>query len=261
MGMELGIKGRKAIVCASSRGLGRGCAQALAEAGCEVVINGRDVKALEAAAAELQAATGAKVIPVAADVATAEGQAALLAACPEPDILVNNNAGPPFRDFRQLTRQMMIDGVIANMVVAVELTQKVIDPMVRRKFGRIVNITSGSVKMPLAGLDLSSGARAGLTAFFAGVARSVAASNVTINFLLPGTFDTERLATNIAANAKNKGIPFEQAKADRMATVPARRFGTAEEFGAACAFLCSAQAGYITGQNLLIDGGAFPGAM
>ncbi len=259
--MELGIKGRKAIVCASSRGLGRGCARALAEAGCEVVINGRDVKALEAAAAELQAATGAKIIPVAADVATAEGQAALLAACPEPDILVNNNAGPPFRDFRQLTRQMMIDGVIANMVVAVELTQKVIDPMVRRKFGRIVNITSGSVKMPLAGLDLSSGARAGLTAFFAGVARSVAASNVTINFLLPGTFDTERLATNIAANAKNKGIPFEQAKADRMATVPARRFGTADEFGAACAFLCSAQAGYITGQNLLIDGGAFPGAM
>jgi 3-oxoacyl-[acyl-carrier protein] reductase len=259
--MELGIKGRKAIVCASSRGLGRGCAQALAEAGCEVVINGRDVKVLEAAAAEIQAATGSKVIPVAADVATPEGQAALLAACPEPDILVNNNAGPPFRDFRQLTRQMMIDGVIANMVVAVELTQKVIDPMVRRKFGRIVNITSGSVKMPLAGLDLSSGARAGLTAFFAGVARSVAGSNVTINFLLPGTFDTERLATNIAANAKNKGVSFEQAKADRMATVPAKRFGTAEEFGAACAFLCSAQAGYITGQNLLIDGGAFPGAM
>ncbi len=259
--MELGIKGRKAIVCASSRGLGRGCARALAEAGCEVVINGRDVKALEAAAAEIQAATGARIIPVAADVATPEGQAALLAACPEPDILVNNNAGPPFRDFRQLTRQMMIDGVIANMVVAVELTQKVIDPMVRRKFGRIVNITSGSVKMPLVGLDLSSGARAGLTAFFAGVARSVAASNVTINFLLPGTFDTERLATNLAANAKNKGIPFEQAKADRMATVPAKQFGTAEEFGAACAFLCSAQAGYITGQNLLIDGGAFPGAM
>ena len=259
--MELGIKGRKAIVCASSRGLGRGCAMALAQAGCEVVINGRDGKALEAAAGELRQATGATIIPVQADVATPEGQAALFAACPEPDILVNNNAGPPFRDFRQLTRQMMIDGVIANMVVAVELTQKVIDPMVRRKFGRIVNITSGSVKMPLAGLDLSSGARAGLTAFFAGVARSVAGSNVTINFLLPGTFDTERLATNIAANAKTKGISFDQAKADRMATVPAKRFGTADEFGAACAFLCSAQAGYITGQNLLIDGGAFPGAM
>jgi 3-oxoacyl-[acyl-carrier protein] reductase len=133
--------------------------------------------------------------------------------------------------------------------------------MVRRKFGRIVNITSGSVKMPLAGLDLSSGARAGLTAFMAGVARSVAASNVTINFLLPGTFDTERLASNMAANAKNKGISLEQARAERMATVPAKRFGSPDEFGAACAFLCSAQAGYITGQNLLIDGGAFPGAM
>jgi 3-oxoacyl-[acyl-carrier protein] reductase len=201
------------------------------------------------------------VTAVAADVATAEGQAALLNASPAPDILVNNNAGPPFRDFRQLTRAQMIDGVIANMVVAVELAQKVIDPMVSRKFGRIVNITSGSVKMPLAGLDLSSGARAGLTAFLAGVARSVAASNVTINFLLPGTFDTERLQSNIAANAKNKGIPYDQAKAERMATVPAKRFGTPDEFGAACAFLCSAQAGYITGQNILIDGGAFPGAM
>jgi 3-oxoacyl-[acyl-carrier protein] reductase len=258
--MDLGISGRKAIVCASSRGLGRACATALAQAGCEVVINGRDGKALEATAAEMRQA-GAKVATVAADVATPEGQAALLAACPEPDILVNNNAGPPFRDFRQLTRAQMIDGVIANMVVAVELAQKVIDPMVSRKFGRIVNITSGSVKMPLAGLDLSSGARAGLTAFLAGVARSVAASNVTINFLLPGTFDTERLQSNIAANAKNKGIPYDQAKAERMATVPAKRFGTPDEFGAACAFLCSAQAGYITGQNILIDGGAFPGAM
>ena len=259
--MDLGIAGRKAIICASSRGLGRACALALAQAGCEVVINGRDAKALESTAAELRQATGAKVTAVQGDVATAEGQAALFGACPEPDILVNNNAGPPFRDFRQLTRQQMIDGVIANMVVAIELAQKVVDPMVQRKFGRIVNITSGSVKMPLAGLDLSSGARAGLTAFFAGVARSVAASNVTINFILPGTFDTERLASNIAANAKTKGVSFDQAKADRMATVPAKRFGTPDEFGAACAFLCSAQAGYITGQNLLIDGGAFPGAM
>ena len=257
--MDLGIAGRKAIVCASSRGLGRACAQALAAAGCEVVINGRDPKALEAAATELRQATGAKVTAVATDVATPEGQAALLAACPQPDILVNNNAGPPFRDFRQLSRQQMIDGVIANMVVAVELTQKVIDPMVARKFGRIVNITSGSVKMPLAGLDLSSGARAGLTAFLAGVARSVAASNVTINFLLPGTFDTDRLRSNIEANAKNRGVSFDQAKADRVATVPAKRFGTPDEFGAACAFLCSAQAGYLSGQNILIDGGAFPG--
>jgi 3-oxoacyl-[acyl-carrier protein] reductase len=257
--MDLGISGRKAIVCASSRGLGRACAQELAQAGCEVVVNGRDEEALDRTAAELRAA-GAKVHAVKADVATPEGQAALFHACPEPDILVNNNAGPPFRDFRALTRQQMIDGVIANMVVAVELTQKVIDPMVRRKFGRIVNITSGSVKMPLAGLDLSSGARAGLTAFMAGVARSVAASNVTINFLLPGAFETDRLRTNIEANAKAKGIPFEQARADRMAAIPARRFGSPEEFGAICAFLCSAPAGFITGQNILADGGAFPGA-
>jgi 3-oxoacyl-[acyl-carrier protein] reductase len=258
--MDLGIAGRKAIVCASSRGLGRACAERLAEAGCEVVLNGLDRERLEAAAADIRKATGAKITAVAADVATPDGQKALLAACPEPDILVNNNAGPPFRDFRELDRQKMIDGVIANMVVAVELTQKVIDPMVKRKFGRIVNITSGSVKMPLVGLDLSSGARAGLTAFMAGVARSVAASNVTINFLLPGAIDTDRLRSNIEANAKKQGIPVDQAAAARAASVPAKRFGTADEFGATCAFLCSAHAGYITGQNLLIDGGAFPGA-
>ncbi len=195
--MDLGIAGRKAIVCASSRGLGRACAKALAEAGCEVVINGRNKEHLAATASELQKATGAKIIPVAGDVASPDGQKALFAACPEPDILVNNNAGPPFRDFRELDRQKMIDGVIANMIVAVELIQKVIDPMVAKKFGRIVNITSGSVKMPLAGLDLSSGARAGLTAFLAGIARTVAASNVTINFILPGTFDTDRFRSNI----------------------------------------------------------------
>jgi 3-oxoacyl-[acyl-carrier protein] reductase len=259
--MDLGIAGRKAIVCASSRGLGRACALALAHAKCEVVINGRETKSLQATAAELRRATGSKIIEVQADLATPDGQAALLQACPDPDILVNNNAGPPFRDFRQLTRAQMVDGVIANMVVAIELIQKVVDSMAARKFGRIVNITSGSVKMPLVGLDLSSGARAGLTAFLAGVARSVAASNVTINFLLPGTFDTERLRSNITSNAKNKGISFDEAKAERIASVPARRFGQPDEFGAACAFLCSAQAGYITGQNLLIDGGAFPGAL
>jgi 3-oxoacyl-[acyl-carrier protein] reductase len=202
--MDLGISGRKAIVCASSRGLGRACAAALAQAGCEVVINGRDAKALEETAAQLRQATGATVVPVEADVATPEGQRALFAACPQPDILINNNAGPPFRDFRQLNRQQMIDGVIANMIVGVELTQKVIDAMVSKKFGRIVNITSGSVKMPLAGLDLSSGARAGLTAFLAGVARSVAASNVTINFLLPGTFDTERLRSKYCSKCQEQ---------------------------------------------------------
>jgi 3-oxoacyl-[acyl-carrier protein] reductase len=258
--MDLGIRGRKAIVCASSRGLGRACAEALAVAGCEVVINGRDEQALNAAAAALEAATGARIIPVKADVATAEGQAALLAACPEPDILVNNNAGPPLRDFRELTRARIIDGVIANMVVAIELMQKTIEPMMRRRFGRIVNITSAAVKLPQAGLDLSSGARGGLSIFIAGVARQVAGTNVTINNLLPGAFATDRLQATLGATAKRKGISLEQARAERIASVPARRIGEPAELGAMCAFLCSAHAGYITGQNIVIDGGAFPGA-
>jgi len=255
--MDLGIAGRKALVCASSRGLGRACARALAEAGCEVTINGLNAAQLEETAAALRQATGATIHAVAADVASPAGQQALLAACPEPDILVTNNAGPPFRDFRELTRPQMLDGVIANMVSAIELIQKTIDPMIRRKFGRIVAITSGGVKMPLPGLDLSAGARAGLTAFLAGVARAVAQHNVTINFLLPGAFDTDRLRSNIEVTARRQGVSPEQAKAARIASIPARRFGLADELGAACAFLCSAQAGYITGQNLLIDGGAF----
>lgn len=258
--MDLGIAGRKAIVCASSRGLGKGCARALAEAGCEVVVNGRNAKTLEATAAELANLTGAKVTAVAADVATLEGQKALLAACPQPDILINNNAGPPMRDFRELTRQQMIDGVIANMIVAIELIQKVIGPMSQRRFGRIVNITSSSVKAPLAGLDLSSGARAGLTAFLAGVARTVADKNITINNLLPGAFDTDRLRSTLSKTAELKGKSVTQVAADRINTIPAKRFGDPAEFGAACAFLCSAQAGYITGQNMLIDGGTFSGA-
>jgi len=258
--MDLGISGRRAIVCASSRGLGRACAQALAAAGCEVVINGRDEESLNATAAAIHRDTGAKVIAVRADVATPEGQAALFAACPEPDILINNNAGPPLRDFRELTRQQIIDGVIANMAVAIELIQKAIDPMMRRRFGRIVNITSAAVKLPQAGLDLSSGARGGLSIFVAGVARQVAEANVTINNLLPGAFGTDRLQSTLAAAAKRKGISPEQARAERIASVPAKRIGDPAEFGATCAFLCSAHAGYITGQNLVIDGGAFPGA-
>lgn len=258
--MDLGIAGRKAIVCASSRGLGRACAKALAAAGCEVVINGRERDRLAATAAELRQATGAKIIPVTADVGSSDGQKALFDACPEPDILVNNNAGPPFRDFRELDRQKMIDGVIANMIVAVELIQRAIEPMVAKKFGRIVNITSGSVKMPLVGLDLSSGARAGLTAFLAGVARSVAAANVTINFVLPGAFETDRFRSHTESTAKKKGVSYDAVLAERVAGVPARRVGDPDELGAACAFLCSAHAGYITGQNLLMDGGVFPGA-
>lgn len=257
--MNLGIAGRKAIVCASSRGLGKACARALAEAGCEVVINGRDARRLETTTAELSR-TGVKIIPVVADVSTADGQKSLLAACPQPDILVNNNAGPPMRDFRELTRQQMLDGVIANMVVAIELIQKVIDPMCERKFGRIVNITSGSVKMPLAGLDLSSGARAGLTAFLAGVARKVADRNVTINNILPGAFDTDRLQSTLSKTAEQQNKSVAEVAATRAASIPAKRFGNPDEFGAACAFLCSAHAGYITGQNLLIDGGTFNGA-
>jgi len=258
--MDLGIAGRKAIVCASSRGLGRATAFRLAEAGCEVVVNGRDKAKTEATAAEIAKATGAKVIPVAADVATKDGQAALFAAMPSPDILVNNNAGPPFRDFMELDRQKMIDGVVGNMIVAIELIQRVVPAMKEKKFGRIVNITSGSVKMPIGGLDLSSGARAGLTAFLCGVARQIAPHGITINHVLPGSFDTDRLTHNMETVAKNQNITVDQARANRAKTVPAGRFGDPDEFGAACAFLCSTHAGYITGQNLLIDGGVFPGA-
>jgi len=259
--MDLGIVGRTAIVCASSRGLGRACAVELARAGCRVVVNGRDAAVLERTAAEIRGATGAEVVAVAADVATPEGQDALLKAAPAPDILVNNNAGPPFADFRALDREALLKGVVGNMVVPIELVQRVIDGMVERRFGRIVNITSASVKMPLAGLDLSSGARAGLTGFLAGVARSVARANVTINFLLPGPFETDRLRSNVEAAARGRGVPAEQVAEERRKGNPAGRFGDPAEFGAACAFLCSAQAGYITGQSLLIDGGAYPGVL
>jgi 3-oxoacyl-[acyl-carrier protein] reductase len=253
--MDLGIAGRKAIVCASSRGLGRACATALAEAGVHVVINGRDRDTLEAAAAEIAAATGATVTPVAADVGTRAGQDMLLAACPEPDILVNNNGGPPFKDFRELDRAAMLEGVAQNMVTPIELVQRVIDPMIARRFGRIVNITSSSVKMPIIGLDLSSGARAGLTAFLAGVARSVAHHNVTINGILPGMFDTDRLRSGLQGMARLQDKTAEEVAEARRATIPARRFGDPAEFGQACAFLCSVHAGYITGQNILVDGG------
>ena len=241
--MDLGIAGRKALVCASSRGLGRACAEALARAGCEVVINGRNQAVVAATVDELRATTSARISGVVADVADPAGQELLLAACPEPDILINNNSGPPLADFRSLTRQQMLDGVVANMVTAIELTQKVIDPMVRRKFGRIVNITSGTVKMPLAGLDLSSGARAGLTAFLAGIARTVASNNVTINFILPGAFETDRLRTTLEGSARKQGVDYDVVATQRKNTIPARRFGDRDELGALCAFLCSAQAG------------------
>ncbi len=259
--MDLGIKGRKAIVCASSRGLGRGCALALAQAGVDLVINGRDRAALEQTAAEIRQSTGVKVTPVAGDIATREGQAAVLAVCPDPDILVNNNGGPPYRDFRELDRPAILQGVTMNMVTPIELIQKVIDQMAARGFGRIVNITSVSVRMPVAGLDLSSAARAGLTAFVAGVARTVADRGVTINNLLPGYFDTDRMRSGLAARAQRSGTEEDAVAAQRLAQIPARRFGTPAEFGQTCAFLCSMHAGYITGQSILLDGGVFPGTM
>jgi 3-oxoacyl-[acyl-carrier protein] reductase len=258
--MDLGIRGRTAIVCASSQGLGRGCAMALAAAGVAVVINGRSQQLLDATAEEITKVSGVQVTPVLADVSTPEGQAALLAACPNPDILINNNGGPPVRNFRDLDRAALLAGVTANMVTPIELIQKVIEPMSARGFGRIVNITSVSVKMPLAGLDLSSGARAGLTAFVAGVARAVADRNVTINNLLPGSFDTQRLRRTQSAAAQNDDLEVSEVVRRAKSAIPARRFGTPEEFGQFCAFLCSVHAGYMTGQNLVLDGGAYPAA-
>jgi 3-oxoacyl-[acyl-carrier protein] reductase len=258
--MDLGIRGRSAIVCASSQGLGRACARALAEAGVSLVINGRNRPLLDQTAEEIRQATGVAVTPVVADVSTVEGQQALLAACPTPDILINNNGGPPFRDFQELDRQALLTGVTMNMVTPIELIQKVIDAMAARSFGRIVNITSISVKMPVPGLDLSSAARAGLTAFVAGVARKVADKNITINNLLPGNFDTQRLRSGFAAAAKKTGHPAAEMAAQAMAEIPAKRFGTPAEFGQTCAFLCSVHAGYITGQNILLDGGVYPAA-
>ncbi len=259
--MDLGIAGRNAIVCASSRGLGRACAVELAKAGARVVVNGRGAARLAAVSDEIAGASGAEILAVAADLSTEEGRAALLAAMPEPDILVNNNGGPPPRDFREVDREAMLAGLEANMIAPALLIRAVIDGMVARRFGRIVNITSGSVKMPIAGLDLSSGARAGLTGFVAGIARSVAHANVTINNLLPGAFDTDRIASLIGDQAQRSGRSPKDVRAQRQQGIPAKRFGDPAEFGAVCAFLCSAQAGYITGQSLLIDGGGFPGIM
>ena len=253
--MDLGLTGRKAIVCGSSKGLGRACAEGLAQAGVDVVINGRDVERLEQVAEQIATTTGSKITPVTADLNTSDGRAALLSACPAPDILVNNNGGPPFTDFRDLDRVAMERGVAMNMLTPIELIQQVIDGMAERGFGRIVNITSVSVKMPVSGLDLSSGARAGLTAFLAGVSRDYADKGVTINQLLPGYFRTERLQQGFDAGAAKSGRPVDDVARDWSDQVPAQRFGDPAEFGQTCAFLCSQYAGYMTGQNILLDGG------
>jgi 3-oxoacyl-[acyl-carrier protein] reductase len=259
--MDLGLQGRFAVVTASSAGLGYACATQLAAAGATVVVNGRDAAALQRAAERIRHATGSEVIAVPGDVSDPEVQQALVDAVPQVDILVNNNGGPPFRDFREVDRNAILAGVKANMATPIELVQRVIDGMIERRFGRIVNITSFSVKMPIAGLDLSSGARAGLTGFLAGVARDVAHANVTINFMMPGYFATDRLRSLHAREAEDRGIAAETVAAEGAEKIPARRFGDPDEFGAACAFLCSQQAGYITGQSLLIDGGAYPGIL
>jgi len=253
--MDLGIKGKKAIVCASSKGLGRGCAAALAEAGCDLVVNGRDAAVLARTASELRDRFGVTVTEIAGDVALPDVQKAMLSACPAPDILVNNNGGPPRRDFRELDRQAILDGVTKNMVTPIELVKAVIDGMAQRGFGRIVNITSLSVYVPLDGLDLSSGARAGLTSFLAGIARTVASRNVTINNLMPGKLDTDRLR-----GAFQGSLSDEEHHARLIADIPAKRLGTPEEFGQICAFFCSVHAGYLTGQNIPVDGGSYVSA-
>jgi 3-oxoacyl-[acyl-carrier protein] reductase len=260
--MDLGIAGRTALVCAASKGLGRACAFALAREGVHVVITARGAEALEATAAEIRAdSPGVEVTAVAGDIATEEGRAAALAACPSPDILVNNAGGPPSGDFRDWGRDEWIRAVDANMVAPILMIRATVDGMIGRRWGRIVNITSGAVRMPIAQLGLSNGARAGLTGFVAGLSRQVAKHGVTINNLLPGPFVTDRLRTNAAVWAKQNGRTPEEELAARAAGNPTGRLGDPDEFGAACAFLCSAHAGFMTGQNVLLDGGAFPGTM
>ena len=257
--MDLGIAGKKALVCAASKGLGRGCAQALAEAGCDVTIVARTEDALRRTAESIGARAGRAVHFVACDITTPEGRSAALAACSAPDILVNNAGGPPPGDFRDWDRAAWIRALDANMLTPIELIKATVDGMIARRFGRIVNITSGAVKAPISFLGLSNGARSGLTGFVAGVARQVAGHNVTINNLLPGPFDTDRLRTTMAGRAKAAGKSVDEVLAAAREANPAGRFGAIEEFGAACAFLCSVHAGFIVGQNLLIDGGAYPG--
>lgn len=255
--MNLGIAGRRAIVCASSKGLGRACAMALAREGVELVVTARTAETLEATAEEIRQATGARVTAVAGDIATEAGRTAALAACPDPDILVNNAGGPPAGDFRDWAREDWIAAIDANMLAPIFLIRAVVDGMCARGFGRIVNITSASVKSPIATLGMSNGARAGLTGFVAGLSRQVARHNVTINNLLPGPFLTDRLRQNSAAAAARAGRGVDEEIAERTKSTPAGRAGDPAEFGDACAFLCAASSGFIVGQNLLLDGGAF----
>jgi len=260
--MDLGLNGRWALVCAASKGLGRGCAEALVGEGVNVVITARGEADLLATAAALRVLNPAvEVRTVAGDIATADGRAAALAACPQVDILINNAGGPPPGDFRDWGREQWLAALEANMLTPIDLIKATVDAMAARGFGRIVNITSGAVKAPIDTLGLSNGARSGLTGFVAGVARQprLAGANVTINNLLPGAFDTDRLRKNMAGAAAKSGQPLDELQAKRRSAIPAQRFGTAAEFGAICAMLCSTHAGYLTGQNILLDGGSYPG--
>jgi 3-oxoacyl-[acyl-carrier protein] reductase len=257
--MDLGIRGKHALVCGASKGLGRGCANALAAEGVHVTLVARTADALEAAAAEIRQATGVMVTAVACDITTREGRAKALAACPQPDILINNAGGPPTGDFRDWSRDDWIAALDANMLTPIELIKATVDGMIARRFGRIINITSSAVKAPIDILGLSNGARSGLTGFVAGIARKTVVHNVTINNLLPGQFDTDRLKKTIDAAAAASGKSLTDVFEASRLQIPARRFGNPAEFGAACAFLCSVHAGYMTGQNILLDGGSYPG--
>ena len=258
--MDLGIKGRRALVCASSRGLGRGCAFALAAEGVHVTVTARTAETLAATAAAIRRAhPDVEVVEVVGDITTTEGRAAALAACPAPDILINNAGGPPAGDFRDWDRETWIGALDANMLTPIELIKATVDGMIARKFGRIVNITSSAVKAPIAVLGLSNGARSGLTGFVAGLARQTVRHNVTINNLLPGAFETDRLRDTLVARAKGDGIEPEEMLRRVRDQNPAGRLGTPDEFGAICAFLCSVHAGFMTGQNILPDGGTYPG--
>ena len=261
--MDLGIAGKWALVCGASKGLGLGCAQALAREGAHVVMVARGAEALQAAAAALRQQVGAavQVRAVAADITTPEGRAAALGAQADFDIVVTNAGGPPMGSFRDWDRAAWIKALDANMLTPIELIKATLDGMLARGFGRVVNITSSAVKAPIDILGLSNGARSGLTGFVAGLARNpqVAAQGVTLNNLLPGKFDTDRLAGLMQGMVDKSGKNLQEVRAAQAAPIPARRFGTPAEFGAVCAFLCSQQAGYLTGQNILLDGGAYPG--
>ena len=260
--MNLGIEGKWALVCGASKGLGRGCAEALAAEGANVLLVARGAEVLATTAAAIQAANPAvQVLHVAADITTAQGRAAVFAVRGDFDIVVTNAGGPPPGAFRDWSRDDWIKALDANMLTPIELIKATIDGMIARGFGRIVNITSSSVKAPIDILGLSNGARSGLTGFVAGVARNpdIAAKGVTLNNLLPGKFDTDRLKGTMAGAAQKSGQTVDAVRAQQAAQIPARRFGTAAEFGAVCAFMCSQQAAYLTGQNILLDGGAYPG--